>query len=57
MSGQHTPGPWRASWERYDKHIEILPDGSPLREQINQSLLTHINDQSWRDKVAKYLGK
>lgn len=42
----------------YQQYYGIaLPDNSPLREQLNQSLLNHINGQAWRDEVNRYLGK
>lgn len=34
----------------------LLPEGSPLREPINRSLLRLLRDPAWPDTLARYLG-
>ncbi len=42
--------------ERQD-YAFALPNGSPLREAIDTSLLARINAPGWRGRLAKYFGK
>jgi len=41
--------------ERQD-YAYALPTGSPLREPLNESLLRRINDDTWQDRIDRYLG-
>ncbi len=42
--------------ERQD-YAYALPQGSPLREPLNESLLERINAPDWRDRVSNFLGE
>ncbi|WP_409934817.1 hypothetical protein [Rheinheimera sp. MMS21-TC3] len=35
-------------------YVFILPDNSPIREQINASLLSRINSPNWPQRVSNY---
>jgi ABC-type amino acid transport substrate-binding protein len=43
-------------FERQDYGF-ALPDGSPLREDVNRALLAALASDAWRDLVERYLGK
>jgi polar amino acid transport system substrate-binding protein len=42
-------------FERQDYGF-ALPDGSPLREDLNRALLTELGSSAWQDLVEHYLG-
>lgn len=42
--------------ERQD-YVFVLPDGSPLRGPLNESLLQQINAADWGKRVDEYLGR
>jgi len=41
--------------ERQDYGI-ALPEGSPLREELNRAILRRITSAPWRDTLTRYLG-